>query len=185
MLFSFDRTACEEAVYSLVAELEEAEEQWRATSPEWADKIRAYESWKARAKQREKQSERAARQRPDEGDAPRGVTSEASWEASFDPSEPSKDFSFAGNYVNVSKESIDDEIARLDRWSGVDPRVLAALKRGIGIHHAGMNKAYRGLVERYLIGGPKWKLLFTNFNQLVSSGLPTRSVRHRYLTLQF
>lgn len=115
------------------------------------EKIRAHESWKARAKQREKQRERTARQRPGEGDAPHTIASEASWEASFDPSEPSKDFSFAGNYVNVSKENVDGEIASLAKWSGVDPRALAALKRGIGIHHAGMNKAYRALVERYPI----------------------------------
>ena len=142
------------AAYSLVAGLKKAENRWRATSPEWAEKIRAYESWKAGAKQREKQKERAARQRPDE-DGPQDVASETSWEASFDPSEPSKDFSFAGNYVNVSKEDVNKEIARLAKWSGADPRALAALKRGIGIHHAGMNKGYRGLVERYPTGDSK------------------------------
>lgn len=125
--------------------------------------MRVYESWVARAKQREKQKERAAKQRPDEGDTRKNTTSESSWEASFDPSEPSKDFSFAGNYVNVSKENVDSEIARLGKWSGVDPRALAALKRGIGIHHSGMNKAYRGLVERYLIGDSKSKNLLTGF----------------------
>ncbi|KAF9648472.1 P-loop containing nucleoside triphosphate hydrolase protein [Thelephora ganbajun] len=153
LLFSFDRTTCEEAVYSLVAELEEAEDQWRTTSPEWTEKMRAYESWKAGAKQREKQRERAARQRPIEGDGPQNLASETSWEASFDPSEPSKDFSFAGNYVNVSKEDVDNEIARLAKWSGVDPRAFAALKRGIGIHHAGMNKTYRALVESWFRQG--------------------------------
>ena len=150
LLFSFDRTTCEEAVYSLLAELEEAEEEWRESSPEWKEKMRAYEFWLARAKQREKQKERAAKQRPDEGDGPQDTAPDISWEASFDPSEPSKDFSFAGNYVNVSKEDVDNEIARLAKWSGVDKRALTALKRGIGIHHAGMNKGYRGLVERYL-----------------------------------
>lgn len=138
-----------------MAELEEAEEQWRSVSPEWADKIRAYETWKGQAKQREKQRERAARQRPDDGVVPQSVLSESSWEASFDPLEPSKDFSFAGNYVNVSKETVGSEIADLAKWSGVDPRALAALKRGIGIHHAGMNKTYRGLVERYPISDSK------------------------------
>ena len=114
--------------------------------------MRAYEAWQARAKQREKQKERAGKQKPAEGDGPQDIASETSWEASFDPSEPSKDFSFAGNYINVSREDVDSEIARLAKWSGVDKRALAALKRGIGIHHAGMNKAYRGLVERYPSG---------------------------------
>jgi hypothetical protein len=114
--------------------------------------MRAYESWQAGAKQRQKQRERAAKQRPTEGDNPQITAAETSWEASFDPSEPSKDFSFAGNYINISKEDVDKEIARLVQWSGVDERILAALKRGIGVHHAGMNKGYRGLVERYPSG---------------------------------
>jgi hypothetical protein len=145
------------AVYSLVAELEEAEKQWRATSPEWAEKMRAYESWQAGARQREKQRERIAKQKPAEGETSKSTPPETSWEASFDPSEPSKDFSFAGNYVNVSKESVDDDISRLEKWSTAHPRALAALKRGIGIHHDGMTKEYRWLVERYTIGDSEWK----------------------------
>ena len=113
--------------------------------------MHAYASWQLRGKQRAKQKERAAKQRPAEGDSPH-VATETSWEASFDPSEPSQDFSFAGGYVNISKEDVDKEIANLARWSGVNRRALDALKRGIGIHHAGMNKGYRALVERYANG---------------------------------
>lgn len=123
--------------------------------------MRAYESWKAGAKQREKQKERAAKQRPTEEGAPQGAAPDLSWEASFDPSEPSKDFSFAGNHVTVSKENVDNEIASLEKWGKVDPRALAALKRGIGIHHDGMNKGYRRLVERYLIDDIDRKSLLT------------------------
>ena len=125
------------------------------TSLEWAEKIRAYNSWQARARQRRKQKERDEKERPAKGYSPKKIAPDAPWEASFDPSEPSKDFSFAGNYVNISKEDVDNEIARLAKWSGVDQRALAALKRGIGIHHAGMNKGYRALVERYPSGDSK------------------------------
>lgn len=121
--------------------------------------MRAYESWQAGAKIRQK--ERARRQRPTDEDGPNDIAFDTSWEASFDPSEPSKDFSFAGNYVNVSKENVNEEIARLAKWSGVDSRALTALKRGIGIHHAGMNKGYRALVERYPSGDSKSKLKLT------------------------
>lgn len=117
--------------------------------------MRAYESWQSGTKQRQKQKERAERQRPSEGDGPQDVASDTSWEASFDPSEPSKDFSFAGNYINVSREDVDNEIARLGKWTGVDRRALVALRRGIGIHHSGMNKGYRALVEKYPSGHPK------------------------------
>lgn len=123
--------------------------------------MRAYESWQAGAKQRQKQKDRTEKKRPGEGEGPQDIAPDTSWEASFDPSEPSKDFSFAGNYINVSKENVDDQIARLARWTKVDQRALAALKRGIGIHHAGMNKGYRGLVERYSSGDSKSKFPLT------------------------
>lgn len=148
LLFSFDRSTCEQVVYELVTYLEQAEEKWRSTSPEWAEKMRAYNAWQALAKRREKQMERSAKQKPSEGDGSKEVASETSWEASFNPSEPSSDFSFAGI---VSKEDVDTEIGRLARRNIVDHRALAALKRGIGIHHAGMNKRYRTLVERYTV----------------------------------
>jgi len=112
--------------------------------------MRAYEAWRARAKHREKQKEHARKQRPAEGDGPQDIASETSWEASFDPSEPSEGFTFAGNYVNVSREDVYSEIAGLTtKWNIVDKRALTALKRGIGIHHTGMNKGYLRLVERY------------------------------------
>jgi len=123
--------------------------------------MRAYELWRSTAKQREKQKERMAKQRPTEGDGPQDLAPETSWEASFDPSEPSRDFTFAGNYANVSKGDVDHEIAQLARWGRVDRRALAALKRGIGIHHAGMNKGYRALVERYMGGDSGRNFLLT------------------------
>ena len=143
--------------------------------------MRAYEAWQARAKQREKQKERAGKQKPTEGDGPQDIASETSWEASFDPSEPSKDFSFAGNYVNVSKEDVDNEIADLARWDTVNPRALAALKRGIGIHHPGMNKGYRALVERYPNGDSKSNLCLLSLLQLVPSGVFACSGCYRYV----
>lgn len=146
MLFNFDRTACEIMAYDLLEQLEEGEEHWRSSSVEWERKIRAYESWLAKAKDRERQNERMAKQKTDKEGAPQGAA-ESSWEASFDPDEPSPQFSFAGT-SSYSKDDLDKEIDDLARWSTTDSRALKALKRGIGIHHAGMNKGYRSLVER-------------------------------------
>jgi hypothetical protein len=47
------------------------------------------------------------------------------------------------------REELDEDIRELARWSGVSSWILSALKRGIAIHHSGMNKAYRSLIERY------------------------------------
>lgn len=132
--------------YYLLERLEEGEEHWRASSTEWQRKIRAHQNWLAKAKQRERQTDRAARQKTDE-DAPTQGAAESSWEASFDPDEPSPQFSFAGTSA-YSKADLQKEIDDLARWSSTDPKALRALRRGIGIHHAGMNKGYRSLVER-------------------------------------
>ena len=145
LLFNFDRTACENMAYDLLEELEQAEENWRSTSIEWKRKILAYQSWLEKAKQRERQLERATKQKADE-DAPLHEAVDTSWEASFDPDEPSALFSFAGT-TSYSKADLQKEIENLG-YTSTDTRALTALRRGIGIHHAGMNKGYRSLVER-------------------------------------
>jgi hypothetical protein len=77
---------------------------------------------------------------------------DASWEASFDPDDPQMQFSFAG-MGKYSLQELEDEIQDLARWSGVSEWILSALRRGIAIHHAGMNKAYRSLIEAYVLSG--------------------------------
>ena len=70
---------------------------------------------------------------------------EASWEASFDPDDPNPQFSFLGS--KASKEHLEAAITDLS-WTSTPPWVMDALRRGIGIHHSGMNKHYRTAVER-------------------------------------
>jgi ATP-dependent RNA helicase DDX60 len=146
LIFNFDRTACEIMAYDILQELAEGEENWRSTSVEWKNKIRAYQSWQEKAKQRERQLERAAKQKTSE-DAPLHEPLDTSWESTFDPDEPSAQFSFAGT-TSYSKADLQKEIDELARWTSTDTRALEALRRGIGVHHAGMNKGYRSLVER-------------------------------------
>jgi ATP-dependent RNA helicase DDX60 len=90
--------------------------------------------------------ERLAKQPGEDGAAAK--LPETSWEASFDPAQPLPQFSFAGTTTYL-KVDLEKEIQDLGRWTSTDPRALKALRRGIVIHHAGMNKAYRSLVERF------------------------------------
>jgi ATP-dependent RNA helicase DDX60 len=108
--------------------------------------MQQWETWKSQAKARQVQAARARKNRKDDDEEIR-ESAEPAWQESFDPSDPSEQFSFLGPRCTKSllKEAIDDI-----RWTSTPPWVLDALRRGIGIHHSGMNKHYRTTVERYV-----------------------------------
>lgn len=152
MLFHFDRKACEMMGQTLLDDLEKAESKWRSKSSDWKRKIERWEVWKSQAKVRERQKEKDTRRKKD-GDEEQGGTTSATWESSFDPSDPSPEFSFAGISTAYSKDELEYELASLARWTSVPEWACKALQRGIGIHHSGMNKRYRTLVESlYRVG---------------------------------
>src|SRR5262249_41494517 len=61
----------------------------------------------------------------------------------FDPSAPAPGFSFANEKV-ASQDDLSDVIQRL-RWRAVSESLIEAFKRGIGVHHAGMNRVVSSL----------------------------------------
>lgn len=133
----------------LLAALQLAEDKWRKASPEWNQKLHEWENWKIRAKERERLAERAKKQKKDP-DAP-GATNpqESSWEKSFDPDDPSPQFSFAGSHTFYSKSELDDDIDNLQWAMEKQQWAFECLRRGIAVHHSGMNKQYQTLVERW------------------------------------
>lgn len=133
---------------SILEVLEVSEERWRETNPEWKRKIRQWEAWVSRAKERERQAERLKKVKKDDDKSAGAAEPETSWEASFNPEEPSPQFSFAGMSPAFTKEDLDAEIHSLSRWNSAPDWALNGLRRGIGVHHSGMNKHYRTLVER-------------------------------------
>jgi hypothetical protein len=133
---------------TLVVSLQDAEDDWRAQSPDWTRKIREWENWKLRSKERERLAERAKKQKQGPGEEKHGA-SDHSWESVFDPEDPTPAFSFAGSHTSYTKADLDDDVDELSRWTRTPEWALEALKRGIAVHHAGMNKRYRSLVERY------------------------------------
>ncbi|KAJ7083417.1 hypothetical protein B0H15DRAFT_425762 [Mycena belliarum] len=145
ILFNFDRTECEILVREVLSALENAENDWRQESRPWKAKVKQWEDWHKRAKERERLSARAAKQRKQD-DAPAREEQAHSWESSFDPDDPSPEFSFAGT-TSYSKSDLADHIHELRRWTSTPEWALAALRRGVGVHHAGMNKRYRTLIE--------------------------------------
>ncbi|KAF8155693.1 hypothetical protein B0H34DRAFT_506081 [Crassisporium funariophilum] len=146
VLFSLDRTDCEIMAQHLVETLEVSEEQWRVSSPEWTRKVAKWETWKLQAKERERATERAKKQSKRRDDAEDSHRTDTSWESSFDPEEPSPQFSFIGSHSSHSTLSLEEDIAKL-KWTSVPRWTFAALRRGIAVHHAGMHKHYRTLIE--------------------------------------
>jgi hypothetical protein len=114
-LFSLDRSVCELIGRTLLDALVSAEDEWKATSPAWKQRLRQFEAWEAHARQREQDAARARKakgggeDRPDAREAPA-----LSWEATFDADDPLPEFSFAG-ISKYSRDELDDEVTELVR----------------------------------------------------------------------
>lgn len=149
ILFNFDRAACESMAQTLLATLQDAESHWRATNRNWQQKLRRWDNWKSRSKERERLAEmqKKLKKRPEAEYEDRSETMDHSWESSFNPDDPSPDFSFAGTHTTYSKVDLDIDIRELSKWTTAQPWAIDALARGIAVHHAGMNKRYRSLIE--------------------------------------
>lgn len=66
---------------------------------------------------------------------------ESSKYESFDPNEPREEFSFAVP-SKAEKTEVEDYFRKME-WRGVSKWLMRALRRGIAVHHAGMNRHYR------------------------------------------
>ncbi|TRM63126.1 hypothetical protein BD626DRAFT_495574 [Schizophyllum amplum] len=151
IIFNFDRSYCEIIAIELVNNLERAERTWRQKSPAWKSRVEEWEKWQASAKDRQRQETRAKRNATKDDDGPSASTNTHSWQTSFDPKAPSEGFTFAGVHA-YTKEELDEDIGEVEwRSRGVArrmPWIFKALRRGIAVHHSGMNKHYRTLIER-------------------------------------
>ncbi|RYP11257.1 hypothetical protein DL765_007837 [Monosporascus sp. GIB2] len=152
IVFNFDRMRCESIAADLLGNLERAEDLYREGS-EWKAKMAEFERWKkANDKIQAKSSKQTSKRqsKDDEGlnklELLRDKASQehSPWK-SFNPDDPIVDFSFADD-AKISKEELDKRLGTLEGHA-VKPKVIKALRRGIGVHHAGMNRQYRQVVE--------------------------------------
>ncbi|KAH9067713.1 P-loop containing nucleoside triphosphate hydrolase protein [Lactarius vividus] len=147
LLFNFDRHECQLMAERVLDSLEKAEEVWRDQSPEWKHKVSQWKAWQARQKDKQRTAQKASARKKNQDDDGRQQSEELTWESYFDPRDPSPQFSFAG-MSTYPKEELLEDITSLSRWSSTPESLIRALRRGVAIHHSGMNKAYRSLVER-------------------------------------
>jgi ATP-dependent RNA helicase DDX60 len=166
ILFNFDRTGCEVIAQDILNRLVIAEEKWRGSSLEWKKELKKFEEWQANSKERQRAAERAKKAKKRSDDIEDQIEPR---ESSFDPNDPSPQFSFAGDRSGYTKSDMAEDIKTLSRWKTPE-WAISALRRGIAVHHAGMNKAYRSIVER---------LVFLNsytvsFTLIVSQSVPSQ-----------
>ena len=126
--------------------LEKAEEVWREKSPEWKRRMDRWEAWKTRQENKERLALKAAARKRDQDEEMLQECENQSWESYFDPEDPSPQFSFASTSAYAKEELLED-IDSLS-WTSTPDILFRALRRGIAVHHSGMNKTYRVLVER-------------------------------------
>lgn len=130
----------------MLDDLTKAESVWRENNSVWQQRLSEWTAWRASQRMREKEGEKQKKSKPDD-EAPQFQGPGHSWHESFNPSHPSPEFSFAG-IKKYARAELDKDIAKLG-WSGPPPQwMILALERGIGVHHAGMPKGYRALIER-------------------------------------
>ncbi|CAE6496597.1 unnamed protein product [Rhizoctonia solani] len=146
LAFNFDRSGCEKFAIALTESLEKGEHTWRKSNRQWLQKVEQWEAWKANSKARQREAERASRRKAEEFEEQQST----SWESTFDPTDPSPEFSFANLKSGYSKEELEKDVSEQNQKWQQNPwpkYLIDALRRGIAVHHAGMPKGYRVLVE--------------------------------------
>ncbi|KAF4979437.1 hypothetical protein FZEAL_4361 [Fusarium zealandicum] len=153
--FNYDRSECERATESIFSKLQEAERAFKETDSAWQQKLKDFAQWqkvKANAKEAQDNKKAGGDQNMSKLETARAEASAevSPWE-SFNPDAPLEQFSFAGTKA-MQQAEFDD----MTRWLNVDkvnPWLVDALRRGVGVHHAGMNRQYRQIVEMLFRNG--------------------------------
>ncbi|ODM18496.1 hypothetical protein SI65_06367 [Aspergillus cristatus] len=142
LLFNYERMACEQIAESVLKKLRAAEGVYKDGTA-WNKKMAEYQKYQAsKAKKAHEAGKRKSSQNesnPDPAEYERHPFD------GFDPDRPLEQFSFAG-IRGQDWEKLKKDIDELKRFN-INPVLLEALTRGIGVHHAGLNKRYRHFVE--------------------------------------
>ncbi|KIJ59959.1 hypothetical protein HYDPIDRAFT_161677 [Hydnomerulius pinastri MD-312] len=144
IFFAFDRSDCEIMANVVRLALVRQESKWKKSNPEYQRKLAQYEEWLSRAKDRERAAARAAKNKNDVDEVP---TQTVEWQATFEPNAPLPAYSFAGQHTSYTIGNLEEDLRQLARWTSTPEWALLCLRRGIAVHHSGMNKRYRTIVE--------------------------------------
>lgn len=140
LLFNYERMACEQITESVLNKLCTAEGFYKDDTA-WNRKMAEYQKYQAsKAKKACEAGKRKSSQddlNPDPAEYERYAFD------GFNPERSLEQFSFAG-IRGQDWEELKKDIHKLKRFN-INPVLLEALTRGIGVHHAGLNRRYRHL----------------------------------------
>jgi ATP-dependent RNA helicase DDX60 len=149
IFFNYDRSGCEVTMRHILDTLVAAEVKYKQTNPAWLAKVAEFEKWKkAREISKAKDSKKAtAKPSKDQDGLSKADQSRdeanretSSWE-SFNPDAPLSQFCFADT-MKMTNEEVEVKIRELE-WHNIAPPFIDGLRRGLGVHHSGMNRQYR------------------------------------------
>ncbi|KAJ6151641.1 hypothetical protein N7470_007238 [Penicillium chermesinum] len=126
LFFNYDRSMCEKLCRILWDSLVAAEGSWKKSSSAWKKKVAEWEEWKLN-------KEKLAKKKKPSASKIRGAEDD--------------DLSRAERIRQKLSTGDFEEYAKQLRSRGVADWLISALQRGIGVHHAGMNRKYRQVCE--------------------------------------
>lgn len=151
ILFSFDRNQCEEIANATLEKLVQAESKFKK-KPEWdKNKIKQHKKLILLNEKQKKITAKASKKgRINEDgesrlDRIRDQVEDVLLYDFNDSETPQDGFTFA-NSKNFSKNDLDSYLEEL-HWNKIGTNFADLLRRGIGVHHSGLNKKYRETVE--------------------------------------
>jgi superfamily II RNA helicase len=151
ILFNYDRTRCEDICAKIHDDLKAAEDQWKATDPKWKNKIVQWEAWKKDQERKGAKASKLSKKKPAEegmtkADMARDAADvDATGFEGFDPLAPQEGYHFC-NFKAIQVSELADYMRELE-WRRVPQWLIVALTRGVAVHHSGMNRKYRQVVE--------------------------------------
>ncbi|KAK4623760.1 hypothetical protein CLAFUW4_05812 [Fulvia fulva] len=159
ILFNYDRHQCEKICRIVVEQLAQAEATQRKTGPKWEKTLERWEEWKKlKLKAASKAPKAGTKAKKGKGDddgedekaskldlqKDAAGSEDSKWE-SFDPEAPQDGYHFA-DHTALQASELEGYIRQLRRRD-LQQWLIDALARGVGVHHAGMNRKYRQVVE--------------------------------------
>ncbi|GAB7364637.1 hypothetical protein MBLNU230_g5440t1 [Neophaeotheca triangularis] len=161
ILFNYDRHMCEKVCRTVVGQLQKTEAAYKENSPQWQRTLQRWEEWKkiqeklaskkskapkASGKKSKEDREEAEGDKMSKSDQARDdAGADSSFWDNFDPEAPVDGYHFA-DHKRLQLSELQEYTRQLGRRN-IQQWLIDAIKRGVGVHHAGMNRKYRQIVE--------------------------------------
>ena len=128
-------------------------EVWKEGNSAWQMKCAIWQEWQGQAKIRQKQEDKVMKSIKGRSKEEMIRDKEGSWLESFNPETPLLQFSFQSARSKKLGQEVGADVTDLTRWKDIPEWMVTCLRRGIGVHHSGLNRKVRQLVETLFRAG--------------------------------